>query len=263
MPENHPLLHWLLPAGGDGRDPGRLVRVARAAEQAGFGSLVTPVGPGCTDPWTLAPALCRQTERIGFLIGCRAGFGSPTTLAQQADAFRRFAGGRLGLLYGDQQTRDQRYGRTDEVMAVLRALLDGKRVDFQGDHVQVEGAQLADPAVEFKVPLYFGGASPAAEDLAARRADVQVLRIEPGEPLSAVAGRVTRVRDRSPALRLALRVPLTDGDSAHEASQRLLAYAELGVDEFVLSGGLPHLEVAPRLRERWHERGTAGVAPGV
>ncbi|WP_338696221.1 LLM class flavin-dependent oxidoreductase [Streptomyces sp. Q6] len=263
MPENHPLLHWLLPTGGDGRDPGRLVRVARAAEEAGFGSLLTPVGPGCTDPWTLAPALCRRTERISFLISCRAGFASPTVLAQQADAFRRFAGGRLGLNvitgtdtdsdgrrpHGDRPTHDQRYGRTDEVMAALRDLLDGKRIDFQGAHVQVEGAQLADPAVAYKVPLYFGGASPAAEDVAVRRADVHILWSEPGEDPAAVAAQVARVRDRNPSLRLALRVPLTDRDAVDEVVQRLSGYAESGIDEFILSGSRAHLEVAPRLRE--------------
>jgi alkanesulfonate monooxygenase len=357
MPENCPLLHWFLPTGGDGRDPGGvtsvqarsgsatrrradigyLAQVARAAEQAGFTALLTPVGLGCVDPWILTSALSQHTERIGFLVAFRAGFTSPTLLAQQADAFRRFTGGRLRLnvvtggdsveqrSYGDRLAHDQRYGRTDEVMAVLRDLLDGKRIDFQGQHVQVEGAQLTDPAVDFKVPLYFGGASSAAEDVAARRADVQLLW---GEPPAAVARRIERLRGRNPSLRFGLRLHVITRDTAAEAwaeadrilagmdpeavrasqerfarmdsagqarmtalhggsadaltvapnlwagiglvregagtalvgshdevAQRLHEYAELGIDEFILSG-YPHLEeafrvgeeVAPRLR---------------
>lgn len=113
MSGNPLLLHWFLPTGGDGRDPGGvtavqgrtgaatrrpadigyLTQVARAAEQAGFHSLLTPVGLGCVDPWILTAALAQHTDRIGFLVAFRAGFASPTLLAQQADAFRRFAGG--------------------------------------------------------------------------------------------------------------------------------------------------------------------------
>lgn len=97
MPENPLLLHWFLPTGGDGRDPGGvtsvqgrtgaatrrpadvpyLAQVARAAEQAGFHSLLTPVGLGCVDPWILTSALSRHTDRIGFLVAFRAGLASP------------------------------------------------------------------------------------------------------------------------------------------------------------------------------------------
>lgn len=184
MPDSPLLLHWFLPTGGDGRDPGGvtavqgrtgsatrrpagigyLSQVARAAEQAGFHSLLTPVGLGCVDPWILTSALTQHTDRIGFLVAFRAGFASPTLLAQQADAFRKFAGGRLRLnvvtggdpveqrAYGDHLSHDRRYARTDEVMAVLRDLLDGKRVDHTGEHLTIEGAQLHDPAVEHPVP---------------------------------------------------------------------------------------------------------------
>ncbi|AEN09819.1 MULTISPECIES: LLM class flavin-dependent oxidoreductase [unclassified Streptomyces] len=249
------LLHWFLPTGGDGRDPGGvtavqgrtgaatrrpadigyLSQVARAAEQAGFHSLLTPVGLGCVDPWILTAALTQHTDRIGFLVAFRAGFASPTLLAQQADAFRRFAGGRLRLnvvtggdpveqrAYGDELAHDARYARTDEVMAVLRDLLEGKRVDHDGEHLRIEGAQLTDPALQHPVPLYFGGASPAAESVAARRADVQLLW---GEPPAALADRVGRLRTRAPALRYGLRLHVISRDTSAEAwaeADRILA----------------------------------------
>lgn len=241
-----PLLHWFLPTGGDGRDPGGvtavqkrtaaatrrpadigyLAQVARAAEHAGFTSLLTPVGLGCADPWILTSALAQHTERIGFLVAFRAGFASPTLLAQQADSFRRFAGGRLRLnivtggdpaeqrAYGDQLDHDDRYARTDEIMAVLRDLLDGKRVDHEGRHLKIENARLTDPATRYPVPLYFGGASPAAQDVAVRRADVQLLW---GEPPASIAARVEQLRVRNPALRFGLRLHIISRDSADEA----------------------------------------------
>ncbi|MFJ6698550.1 LLM class flavin-dependent oxidoreductase [Streptomyces sp. NPDC091272] len=253
-----PLLHWFLPTGGDGRDPGGvtavqgrtgsatrrpadvgyLSQVARAAEQAGFHSLLTPVGLGCVDPWILTAALAQHTDRIGFLVAFRAGFASPTLLAQQADAFRRFAGGRLRLnvvtggdpaeqrAYGDHLAHDERYARTAELMAALRALLDGKEVggsgsDDAGAYFRLQGARLVDPAVEHPVPLYFGGASPAAEDVAAHHADVQLLW---GEPPSAIKERVERLRARTRAvrgehasLRFGLRLHVIARDTAGEA----------------------------------------------
>lgn len=259
MPENPLLLHWFLPTGGDGRDPGGvtavqgrsgnatrrpadvpyLAQVARAAEQAGFHSLLTPVGLGCVDPWILTSALAQHTTRIGFLVAFRAGFASPTLIAQQADAFRRFAGGRLGLnvvsggdpaeqrAYGDQLAHDERYARTDEVMAVLRDLLDGKPVNHHGTHVRIEGARLTDPDLSHPVPLYFGGASPAAGEVAARRADVQLLW---GEPPSAVAERIARLRIRAQSagrtVRFGLRLHVISRDTAAEAwaeADRILA----------------------------------------
>ncbi|MFI7384886.1 LLM class flavin-dependent oxidoreductase [Streptomyces sp. NPDC049813] len=280
MPENHPLFHWSLADGEDRAGAGRPVRVARAAEQAGFTSLCTPAAPGRADPWHLASVLAGRTERIGFLVGVRAGAVSPTLLAQQADAFRRFTGGRLRLHIitatggeaaepppgGDRPTHDQRYGRTDEVMAVLRRLLDGGRVDFQGRHVQVEGARLTGPAVEHPVPLYLGGVSGTAENLAARRADVHLMGSGPAEPPEAVAARVARLRGRNPALRCALRVPVVGQD--HDAAARHLhAYCRSGVDEFVLSGGPDPDdalrvagEVLPRLGELLAAEGVRGHA---
>ncbi|GGZ92146.1 alkanesulfonate monooxygenase [Streptomyces spiroverticillatus] len=246
-------MHWFLPTGGDGRDPGGvtavqgrtdaatrrpadigyLSQVARAAEQAGFHSLLTPVGLGCVDPWILTAALAQHTEKIGFLVAFRAGFASPTLLAQQADAFRRFAGGRLRLnvvtggdpveqrAYGDHLAHDERYARTAELMAALRALLEGKDADHTGDHFRLEGARLVDPAVQHPVPLYFGGASPAAEDVAAAHADVQLLW---GEPPTAIAERIARlrakteaVRGESASLRFGLRLHVIARDTADQA----------------------------------------------
>ncbi|MFH9955833.1 LLM class flavin-dependent oxidoreductase [Streptomyces roseolus] len=259
MPENPLLLHWFLPTGGDGRDPGGvtavqgrtgsatrrpadvpyLAQVARAAEQAGFHSLLTPVGLGCVDPWILTAALAQHTTRIGFLVAFRAGFASPTLLAQQADALRRFAGGRLALnvvtggdpgeqrAYGDWSEHDERYARTEEVMTVLRTLLDGKTADHHGAHLRIAGARLTDPDLRHPVPLYFGGASPAAEEVAARQADVQLLW---GEPPAAVAARVTRLRERARAagrtVRFGLRLHVISRDTAAEAwseADRILA----------------------------------------
>ncbi|MFC9589434.1 LLM class flavin-dependent oxidoreductase [Streptomyces sp. NPDC056944] len=254
-----PVLHWFLPTGGDGRDPGGvtavqgrsaaatrrgadlgyLAQVARAAEQAGFARLLTPVGLGCVDPWVLTSAVAAVTERIGFLVAFRAGLTRPTLIAQQADTFRRLFGDRIALnvvtggdpveqkAYGDHLPKDERYVRTGELMGVVRELLDGSAVTLNGRHVHVEDARLAAPSVGTPVPLYFGGASPEAEEVAARHAEVQLLW---GEPPAAVAERVARVRARAAragrTLRFGIRLHVITRDTSAEAWQeadRILA----------------------------------------
>ncbi|MFJ3782837.1 LLM class flavin-dependent oxidoreductase [Streptomyces sp. NPDC090093] len=254
-----PVLHWFLPTGGDGRDPGGvtavqgrtaaatrrgadlgyLAQVARAAEQAGFAKLLTPVGLGCVDPWVLTSAVAAVTERIGFLVAFRAGLAQPTLIAQQADTFRRLFGDRIALnvvtggdpveqrAYGDHLPKDERYARTGELMEVVRALLDGGAADLKGRHVRVENARLHDPSVRHPVPLYFGGASPEAEEVAARHAEVQLLW---GEPPAAVAERVARVRERAAragrVLRFGIRLHVITRDTSAEAwreADRILA----------------------------------------
>ncbi|MGV9690374.1 LLM class flavin-dependent oxidoreductase [Streptomyces sp. NPDC003444] len=254
-----PVLHWFLPTGGDGRDPGGvtavqgrtaaatrrgadlgyLAQVARAAEQAGFAKLLTPVGLGCVDPWVLTSAVAAVTERIGFLVAFRAGLAQPTLIAQQADTFRRLFGDRIALnvvtggdpveqrAYGDHLPKDERYVRTGELMEVVRTLLDGGAADLKGRHVRVENARLHDPSVWHPVPLYFGGASPEAEEVAARHAEVQLLW---GEPPAAVAERVARVRERAAragrVLRFGIRLHVITRDTSAEAwreADRILA----------------------------------------
>ncbi|MFK0227307.1 LLM class flavin-dependent oxidoreductase [Streptomyces sp. NPDC090303] len=254
-----PVLHWFLPTGGDGRDPGGvtavqgrsaaatrrgadlgyLAQVARAAEQAGFARLLTPVGLGCVDPWVLTSAVAAVTERIGFLVAFRAGLAQPTLIAQQADTFRRLFGDRIALnvvtggdpveqkAYGDHLPKAERYVRTGELMHVVRELLDGSAVTLDGHHVRVEDARLAAPSAGTPVPLYFGGASPEAEEVAAHHAEVQLLW---GEPLAAVAERVARVRARAAragrSLRFGIRLHVITRDTSAEAWQeadRILA----------------------------------------
>lgn len=258
-PSAPPVLHWFLPTGGDGRDPGGvtavqgrtsaatrrradvdyLVQVARAAERAGFERLLTPVGLGCVDPWVLTPALAALTERIGFLVAFRAGLAQPTLIAQQADTFRRLYGDRIALnvvtggdpaeqrAYGDHLPKDERYARSGELMHVVSELLAGRQVDTDGPHVRVTGARLHEPTLAAPVPLYFGGASPAAEDVAAPHADVQLLW---GEPPAAVAERIARLRakaalhGRSPRFGLRLHVITRDtSDEAWREADRILA----------------------------------------
>ncbi len=210
-------LHWFLPTAGDSRTvvpmgpdghrrPPRieyLAQIARAAEDLGFTGVLTPTGTWCEDAWIVTAALLGQTSRLRFLVAFRPNAIAPTLAAQQAATYQRVSGGRLLLnivsggedaeqrRFGDWLDHDERYDRTDEFLTVLRGALSGRPLDFEGRYFHVAGAtvnQVPEPAP----PLYFGGASAAAEIVAARHADVYLAW---GEPPSQLAPRIARVRE--------------------------------------------------------------------
>src|SRR5882672_10223889 len=167
---------WFLPTSGDGRtiygrghslplaqaqaadrppDIEYLGQVARAAEQLGFGAVLTPTGTWCEDAWLATAALITPTSRLKFLVAFRPGLISPTLAAQMATTYQRISRGRLLLnvvtggdavemqRFGDWLDHDQRYSRTAEFLQVVRGAWSGTPFDFTGDHYTVAGATVA------------------------------------------------------------------------------------------------------------------------
>ena len=100
-----------------------------------------------------------------------------------------------------------------------KGVLSGQVVDLEGKHITVKGAQqLFPPVSQPHPPVYFGGSSPAAHDLAARHVD---LYLSWGEPLDEVAKKIADLRQRAAAygrtLRFGLRVHVIVRDSTEEA----------------------------------------------
>jgi alkanesulfonate monooxygenase len=245
-------LHWFLPTGGDSRDlvPGGahphrrapsldyLATVARAAEHLGFSGMLTPTGTMCEDAWLTTASLLSETERIKFLVAFRPGLISPTLAAQMASTYQRMSGGRLLMnvvtgadteelaRFGDWLDHDERYARTGEFIDVLRGAWSGEPFDYEGDHYRVREATtraVPDPTPE----IYFGGASPAAEQVAAGKVDVYLAW---GEPPAMVAERVERMRalatEQGRELRFGIRfhvITRDTSDAAWAEADRLLA----------------------------------------
>jgi alkanesulfonate monooxygenase len=249
--------HWFLPTYGDSRhvvggghglpagaaggqrpaDLGYLTQIGRAAEQLGFVGALTPTGAWCEDAWLTTAMLARETERLQFLVAFRPGFVAPTLAAQMAATFQRHAPGRLLLnvvtggesheqrAYGDFLDKEGRYARTGEFLEIVRGLWRGESVSFAGEHLQVENAELArvpDPVP----PIYFGGSSPAAGEVAARHSDVYLTW---GEPPAQVAEKIAWIRGlaqaRGRTVRFGIRLHVITRDTAEQAwaeARRLL-----------------------------------------
>ena len=248
-------LNWFLPTHGDGRsivdrpaespigagvprepDIDYLAQVAQAAERLGFRAVLTPTGTWCQDSWITTAALLARTRTLKFLVAFRPDALTPTLAAQLAATYQRVSGGRLLLnivtggdpveqaRFGDYLDHDQRYERTDEFLAIVREIWTGRRVDFTGRHYQIKDATTF-AAPDPVPPVFFGGSSDAALEVAAKRADVHLTWGEPPGPVAAQIARLRELADRAGrTVRFGIRLHTISRDTSAEAwavAQRL------------------------------------------
>jgi len=157
-----------------------LLEIARMAEARGFDSLW--LGDHMLyrgddrperapwDAWTTLAALAAATERVtvGPLVAATA-FHAPGLIARMAAAIDEISGGRfvLGLGTGWNEVEfeafgipfDRKVSRFEEAFEIIRRLLAGERVTFEGAFYTVRDAVLL-PEPARRVPLMIGGHGP-------------------------------------------------------------------------------------------------------
>ena len=153
-----------------------LASMARAAEEVGFDSiwlgdhlLYRDDGRrerGPWDSWTMLAALAASTERVrlGPLVACAA-FHPPGILARMATSIDEVSKGRfvLGIGAGWNETEFRAFGipfgerasRFEEAFTIVRRLLAGERVTFEGRFARAEDAVLL-PGPARRVPMIVG-----------------------------------------------------------------------------------------------------------
>jgi alkanesulfonate monooxygenase len=249
---------WFIPTHGDSRYLGTTTgaraadfnyfnQIAVAADTLGYEGVLLPTGRSCEDAWVVASSLIGATRRLKFLVAIRPGVSSPQSAARMAATFDRLSGGRLlinvvtggdpGELEGDGvfASHDERYAITEDFLRIWRGILEashaGKGFDFKGQHLQsVGGRVLFPPHQTPHPPLYFGGSSEAAHELAADQVDTYLTW---GEPPAAVASKILDLRARAArrgrALRFGIRLHVIvreTEDAAWRAADELISHLE-------------------------------------
>ena len=248
-------IFWFIPTHGDSRYLGTgegarevsfdyLKQVAVAADTLGYEGVLIPTGRSCEDPWVVASSLLPVTKNLKFLVAVRPGLHQPSLAARMAATFDRLSGGRLliNLVTGGDQAElegdgvslnhAERYEQSAEFIRIWREIIarshDGESFDFEGKHLSVKGARLLYPPVQKPYPpVYFGGSSAAAHDLAAEQVDAYLTW---GEPPAEVAKKIADVRERAAkfgrtvrfGIRLHVIVRETD-DEAWRAAESLIS----------------------------------------
>ena len=248
-------IFWFIPTHGDSRylgtsegarqlDHDYLKQIAQAADNLGYEGVLIPTGRSCEDPWVVASTLLPVTKNLKFLVAVRPGLHQPSLAARMAASFDRLSGGRLliNLVTGGDQAELEgdgvfldhasRYEQSAEFIRIWREILtrshDGQAFDYDGNHLSVKGARLLFPPLQAPhPPVWFGGSSAAAHDLAADQVDTYLTW---GEPPTDVAKKVADVQLRAArngrevkfGIRLHVIVRETD-DAAWKAAEELIS----------------------------------------
>jgi alkanesulfonate monooxygenase len=179
--------------------------VARAHEYAGFDRVLVAHSSASVDGFQVASYIASQTDKLSILLAHRPGFVSPTLAARQFATLDQFSDGRLAVHIisggddteqqrdGDFLDHDQRYQRTDEYLDVVKKTWTSEGAfDHEGPLYRFKGQNAGvRPVKDQHIPVYFGGSSEAAIEVAGKHADVYALW---GESLAQVADTIARVR---------------------------------------------------------------------
>ena len=189
-------------------DKAYITRLAQAHEQAGFDRILVGYWSDQPDGFLVTALAGQATSRINFLLAHRPGFVAPTLAARKLATLEHLLDGRLAVHVisggndteqrkeGDYLDHDQRYARTDEFLEVVRKVwTEHKPFDHAGQYYQAENAFSAiKPIQQPHLPIYFGGSSQAALEVAGKHADVFALW---GESLEQTAETIALVREQA------------------------------------------------------------------
>lgn len=157
--------------------------IVRAAEEAGFDNILLPSGYDLgIDTVSFASSIAPSLTQMKLLVAVRCGEVWVPQLARQLATLNQTLNGRLNIniisseMPGESLNGPARYRRTTETMQALRALMNGQRVDVDGEFLQLH---LDAPRICKETapcpPFYFGGLSDEARETAAQDADVYLM----------------------------------------------------------------------------------------
>ncbi|PWB13325.1 alkanesulfonate monooxygenase, FMNH(2)-dependent [Acinetobacter sp. AM] len=251
-------IFWFIPTHGDSRylgtskgarqvDHAYMKQIAVAVDNLGYEGVLIPTGRSCEDPWITAASLIDATKNLKFLVALRPGVTTPALAARMAATFDRLSNGRVLLnlvtggdeqeLKGDGIYEDHatRYETASEYTQIWREILTrshtGESFSFHGEHLKVDDAKLLYPPVQQPYPpLWFGGSSEAAIELATEQVDTYLTW---GEPPAAVKEKIENVRAKASAkgrqlnygIRLHVIVRETNAE-AWQAADELIQYVD-------------------------------------
>ena len=232
--------------------------IVLTAEKGGFDNILLPSGYALgIDTIAFAAAIAPQLKRMRLLVAVRCGEMWPPQLARQLATLDQMLGGRLTIniisseMPGEVLASAPRYGRTVEVMKLLRAAMNGERLAHQGEHYRFDLDPPGARTVSGKCPpLYFGGLSEDAREAAAEAADVYLMwpdRME--EVKNIIADMTARAAKRGRKLKFGYRVHVIVRESEVEArayARRLLSRLDADTGDAIRKRSLDHASVGVR-----------------
>lgn len=172
--------------------PEVLVRHARLAEAAGFDMIVVSehFHPWVDDAgsagfaFSTIGAMAEACANVDFATGVTTPLFRfhPAIVAQAAATLDRLSGGRFNLGVGTGENINEgplgyefpnyagRSARMAEALEIMRRLLDGEQLTYEGEHYTTDRAKLYSPPLG-PVPIWLAAGGPKSAALAARQAE--------------------------------------------------------------------------------------------
>ncbi|NQW22915.1 MAG: LLM class flavin-dependent oxidoreductase [SAR202 cluster bacterium] len=161
--------------------PADIQSLASLAEELGYGEVWMTEGNG-RDSLTQLTAIATATSRIGLGTGILPMFSrTPLITAMSAAGLSAVSDGRfiLGLGVGNRPAVEDGHGvaysqpleHLRDMIQIVRRLLNGEEVTYQGKAIAVSGASLGAAAPQGKVPIYIAALGPRMLQLAGEIAD--------------------------------------------------------------------------------------------
>ncbi len=209
--------------------------IALQAETGGFDNILLPSGYSLgIDTTAFAAAIAPMLRRMQLLLAVRIGETWPPQLARQIATIDRMLGGRLTVniissdMPGEALPSAPRYRRTVEAMQILKSMLKGEPLDFQGEFWKLKLDPPRIGTLSGKAPpLYFGGLSEDAREAAAQGCDVFLMWPDKAENVRAIiADMKERAAKHGRTLRFGYRAHVIVRDTEEEArgaADRLLS----------------------------------------
>ena len=188
--------------------PEELVQHALLAEQAGFDMVVVSehFHPWVDDDsasgfaFSTIGAMAAGTNKIEFTTGVTTPLFRyhPGVVAQAAATLDRLSGGRFNLGVGTGENINEgplgyefpkyaeRNARMTESLEIMRRLLDGEKLTFDGEYYQTDRAKLYSPPLG-QVPIYMAAGGPKSATLAGEMAQGVITSVkDPAETIEKV-----------------------------------------------------------------------------
>ena len=169
--------------------------IVRKADAHGFQNILLPSGwIAGQDALAFAAAMAPQTKQINQLVALRMGEVWPPMLARALATVDHIAKGRLCInvissdMPGTKESNEVRYARASEIIQILQGMwrTDGA-FEWKGGFFNIS-LPTTEPAKCYQQnggPLmYFGGISPAAQELCAKHCDVFLMWPETEERIA-------------------------------------------------------------------------------
>ncbi|CAG8066111.1 unnamed protein product [Penicillium salamii] len=193
----------LTPIPGAPIDPEYLVRYARSLDDFGYNYTLVPYGSSSFDPFTIGATILSVTKNIKVIIALRPNTLYPTVAAKALSTLDQLSRGRVVVHFiaggsdaeqakeGDFLTKDQRYGRLEEYIKILRrAWKSDEPFDWEGEYYQFKQFSNQVRPTNGDIPVSVGGSSDEAYRIGGSLADIFGLW---GEPLKETKQQIDRI----------------------------------------------------------------------